>query len=263
MKRYRLIGVVLVLGLLVLGAFMLPKAHSNTPLEPPTLKITSGADGDLIPHEVLKNIWNGGIFSRLTYRDVLGKLVLSGDIPVVDYNHPITLDWGSNLPGKMSLSVDFATNPLYKGAHIVEHVPLGGNKFSHPQTPPNAEPPSWGVRFYVLTASWGNNEAEYVFAVRVQGEPGRGEKPALTWDAVRKLSSGEVTPAVIVQTFVGRSITSGVYSFCSELPDDYALFMGWGDIKEPFYVNLVDTRLNTSLDLTKGSIDEFLAKRSK
>jgi len=73
----------------------------------------------------------------------------------------------------------------------------------------------------------------------------------LTMSAVRALARGEMTPADIIARYKGRSVTSGIYSFYSEIPGDFALMMGFGrlDPLEVFYIRLIDTRIDVSIEL--------------
>ena len=74
----------------------------------------------------------------------------------------------------------------------------------------------------------------------------------LTMSAVRALASGEITPAGIIARYKGRSVTSGIHSFYTEIPDDYALMIGFGglDPLEVFYIRLIDTRIDVYIGLT-------------
>ncbi len=371
---------------------------------PPAVRIMADQDGRPIPCEILPNQWNRKVYDRPHYSELLFASVQAGTVSVVNYLSPISFDFPGRNPDRVSLQVDYNTNPIWSYRTEPETVPLTGLSFSHPPRPAySVGPRDWNVRFYILTAAWGENEAEYAFALQLLGEPAaiaettdgssilrfnsgevdslefspanhltmvvedreliaqvvarvqaaalrrlttaeaeaakadepgeitldgftyprvlhldfqrrtgaggqvgseslssillRGEylvadmvwyklaepltdallgilagihrsadgaevtRPALTMEAVRALAAGEITPREIVNTYVGESITSGIHSFYTALPDGYAFMIGYTRIEEPMYIRLIDTRTEKAIDPTSESIDAFLNRR--
>lgn len=87
-------------------------------------------------------------------------------------------------------------------------------------------------------------------------------KEIMTMDDVRALAAGRMTPAEVVSRFEGRDVTSGIHSFYTELPDGYALLIGFSEIENPLYVRLTDKKTNDSIELPGELLDEFLARRN-
>ena len=134
----------------------------------PEVKIMADINGKPIEYVILLNKWNGALYDRLSYKDGLSELG-QAEIQVSDYRDVITFDFGNNLPDSMSLMVDYDTNPhiSYSVRPVPQGVSLNNMSFNHPVIPVGY--PENQVRFYVLTCTWGKNEAEYAFALNVQG----------------------------------------------------------------------------------------------
>jgi hypothetical protein len=140
-----------------------------SPDEAPPVRIMSDINGNPIAYKILLNQWNGAIYDRVSYIDVLFENAESDEVSLCDIDQVITFNFGRYNPDKMNLVVDFNTNPVVSYRRPVVNVALDGMAFSHPPLPAGYSDNA-GRRFYVLTCSWGNNEAEYAFVVDVRGE---------------------------------------------------------------------------------------------
>lgn len=168
MHRPRPILVVLS-GILLLAVSLAAAALALDPVKPPRIKITAGLEKTPIEYNMQVKKWNGAATGSSHYREVLFEKVLGGTLPTVDARDKITFHFGYFKPDQITLVADYYTSPVLSTLSAPVPVQLEGYSFHHPAAQ-TGYPAYSGPRFYVLTCTWGENEAQYAFAVNLINE---------------------------------------------------------------------------------------------
>ncbi len=189
---------------------------AGLPEKPPAITITlahghetsGGVTRKPLAYEILPNKWNGAVYDRAGYRDVLFAKMDAGAINTGVLGDDIILDFGTIRPGTVKIAADLYTDRSYAEPLAMEEVALDQDRFRLVPTYAGLN----NTAFFVVTAAWDdNNEAEYVFVIRIEESR---EDPSLLKQFI-VTEKGEVHAAYRIKEQGGKQI----------LPYEFEAFM--------------------------------------
>jgi len=165
----------------------------------PYPKIEITANGAKIPYYALPHRWDGVSYDRPgAFRHVFEKNPEMSGLAEVRTGDTITVDFKGNIPDSVAVEYEFLTVPYYplteNTASIIDPIKLDfksqEGRYSFTVDEMDSVWAKWlftqhegGVfseylhyiagRVYKITASWGDDECEYAFVVKSQGDTGK------------------------------------------------------------------------------------------
>lgn len=143
---------------------------TTIPVEPPSAIIThNGGDSDPIEnYRILKSSWDGAKYDRQSFYQAAwyGEPTLLTGLRRLKPGEQMKVDFGSYTPDNVTVAMAYLTDSLDESLLPIIEVPVnkvdGGYEFINP---PAAESDiATSGRVFSITATWGDNSCEYVFA---------------------------------------------------------------------------------------------------
>lgn len=191
---------IILLVILIIIVLLTIAALTMEPVNAPRIKITSGLDKVPVEYTLLPKKWNKTVTDSPHYREILFEKTLAGFLPTVSNKDKITFHFGLFKPDSITLMVDYYTSLILSSLMEPVPVPLDGYSFTHPPAPAGL-PAYSGPRFYVLTCTWGENVAQYAFAVNLADEDEQlTEVPGLSLPDPAKVQKLTISPLMSTAT---------------------------------------------------------------
>ncbi|MGO4184720.1 M56 family metallopeptidase [Paenibacillus sp. TAF43_2] len=144
-------------------------SSSISPVEPPAIVISHERNPDPIEnYTILKSSWNGVKYDRMSFYQAAwhSEPTLLTGLRRLKPGEKLKVDFGENTPDKVTVKMAFLTESFEQSLLPIEEVAVnhvnGKYAFINPPTV-ISDIPTTG-RVYSITATWGQNSCEYVFA---------------------------------------------------------------------------------------------------
>lgn len=167
------LAAVVIFSAIALGASV-GASNSNvssiiSPVEPPAIVISHERNADPIEnYSILKSSWNGVKYDRMSFYQAAwhSEPTLLTGLRRLKPGEKLKVDFGENTPDKVTVKMAFLTESFEQSLLPIEKVAVnhvnGKIEFINPPTTVS-DIPTTG-RVYSITATWGQNSCEYVFA---------------------------------------------------------------------------------------------------
>ncbi|WP_352418714.1 M56 family metallopeptidase [Proteiniborus sp.] len=181
-SRLTVLTSVLLLTMIILSSLYLGACTINTLKKPPQVIITNESDYAQNIYTVLKNKWNGEEPTEHSFYEFAKKNNLLRDLHFLTADEKFRVDFGKSKPDSVSVKVALFSDIQSESPLKIVDVPVHNNRrgvyeFNNPYDIDDNELGAKG-KIFSVSATWGNNSCEYIFAAETPSHFSISTKPA-------------------------------------------------------------------------------------
>lgn len=167
-SKLRILTSLLLLTVIIFSSLYLGVCTIKTPKEPPQVIITNETDYAQNTYAILSSKWNGEENTEYSLYELAKENNLFKDLHFITANEKIRVDFAKFKPDSISVKVALFKDINSESPLKILKVPVHNNRrgvyeFNNPYDP---DEDKLGVKCKVfsISATWGNNSCEYIFA---------------------------------------------------------------------------------------------------
>ncbi len=167
-SKFTIITSVLLLLVIILASLYVGACTIKAPKEPPQIIITNETDYAQNTYTVIRNKWNGEENTEHSFYELAKQNNLLTALHFITADEKFRVDFGEFKPDSVSVKVALFSDIQSESPLKIVGVPVhnyrsGIYEFSEPNDIDNNAAVAKG-KIYSISATWGNNSCEYIFA---------------------------------------------------------------------------------------------------
>ncbi len=141
-------------------------ANRERPAEPPSIMITDASNHPITNYRVLKTSWNGKMYDRASFYQIVWTSELLTGLHRPKPGEKFRLDFGVLLPDHVSVEMAYLTESYDESLLPIIDVPVSAREgiYEFINPPVSTSNIYTSGRCYCITATWGENSCQYIFA---------------------------------------------------------------------------------------------------